>query len=245
MRPFFTYFGGKWRAARSYPDPLCSTIVEPFAGAAGYSMRHAARRVILIDLDPVVAGVWRYLIAASASEIRSLPLLDAGQSVDDLNIHDEARWLVGFWCNKGSAQPRKTISAWGRDPRYSDQFWGEKIRERVAGQVDRIRHWQVIEGDYTRAPDIRACWFIDPPYQVAGKNYKVQISDYSALGEWCRSRQGQVTVCESSGADWLPFRDFLTIKANESAHGGKVSREAIWTSGRGQTDMHFTSRGGE
>lgn len=32
LKPFWRYYGGKWRAAPSYPAPLHNTIVEPFAG---------------------------------------------------------------------------------------------------------------------------------------------------------------------------------------------------------------------
>ncbi len=35
LKPFFCYFGGKWRAAPHYPTPKHAEIVEPFAGAAG------------------------------------------------------------------------------------------------------------------------------------------------------------------------------------------------------------------
>ena len=41
LRPFFCYYGGKWRAAPKYPPPEHDTIVEPFAGAAGYATRYA------------------------------------------------------------------------------------------------------------------------------------------------------------------------------------------------------------
>jgi site-specific DNA-adenine methylase len=237
VKPFFTYYGSKWRAAGSYPAPLCETIIEPFAGAAGYSVRHYRRKVILIDLDPVVCGVWRYLISASSAEIEALPLLREGESVEDLSVSQEARWLIGFCCTKGSAKPNKTLSAWGRDPKYSAQFWGEKVRERIARQVEKIKHWTIIEGDYKEAPNVEACWFIDPPYEVAGKHYRKKFDKYSELAKWCKSRRGQAIVCEAKGAKWLPFKDHATIKANESKHGKKVSHEVIWTSGLGQRPL--------
>src|SRR5689334_5925034 len=73
LKPFWRYYGGKWRAAPRYPTPLHDTIVEPFAGAAGYSLRYPDRRVILVDAYPVIAGMWRYLIRVSADEIRRIP----------------------------------------------------------------------------------------------------------------------------------------------------------------------------
>jgi site-specific DNA-adenine methylase len=228
MKPFFTYYGGKWRAAPRYPAPICDTIIEPFAGAAGYSVRHHQKKVILIEKNPKMAAVWRYLIKSTAEEIMSLPLISEGQSVDDLNVCQEAKWFIGLNCNKGAATPCKKLSKWFKDK--PNQFWGDAWRLRVAHGVTLIKHWTLIEGDYSNAPQIKATWFIDPPYNnKAGSHYPTQVTDYSALANWCKSRQGQVMVCENEGADWLPFEPFLAIKANNSKNGGKISMESLWT----------------
>lgn len=229
---FFSYYGGKWRAAPRYPAPLYGTIIEPFAGAAGYAHRYPDHNVILVERNPKVMATWRYLLRASSEEIRALPLIEAGESVDSLPVCEEARLLIGWWLNKGSAAPCRRPSAWMRAMTHSTSFWGPQIRERIASQVDRIRHWRLIEGDYTDAPDIAATWFVDPPYIGAGKHYPTQPDDFAALGAWCRERRGQVMVCENVGATWLPFRPFLDIKGNESRTGGKVSHEALWTQHR-------------
>ena len=52
-----------------------------------------------------------------------------------------------------------------------------------------------------------ASWFVDPPYQNQGKHYHYgpENVDFAMLGNWCRTRLGQVIVCENEGADWLPF----------------------------------------
>jgi hypothetical protein len=235
IRPVFSYYGGKWRAAPRYPAPQHDTIVEPFAGSAGYASRYPDRRVVLIEKNPKIAGAWRYLLRATASEIRALPLLAQGQSVDDLPIHQEARWLIGLCVNKGAASPRKSLTAWASSSSSKSplgaEVWGSGRREQLAVSIDRIRHWTLIEGDYTAASDIVATWFIDPPYQIAGKYYPTKVQDYASLGAWCRSRRGQVMVCENVGAEWLPFTPFRDIKANESRRGGKVSREALWVNG--------------
>jgi hypothetical protein len=152
LRPFFSYYGSKWRTVPRYPAPLCREIVEPFAGSAGYSVRHAARAVTLVDSYPPVAGTWRYLIAATPEEIRRLPLIEPGQPVGDLAVCEEARWLIGWWLNKGAEMPRQTLSAWAshvdqrRTASAATQFWGPEIRERVARQVGSIKHWVVVEG---------------------------------------------------------------------------------------------------
>ena len=231
MRPFFTFYGGKWRAAPKYPQPRYDTVIEPFAGSAGFSVRNHARRVILVEKDPIIAATWRYLLRVLPSEILALPDIEPGQSVHDLGVSQEAGCLIGWWLTRGAAAPNVTRSAWGRDGRYSRQFWGDSARQRIASQVEQIRHWQLIEGDYTEAPDIEAHWFIDPPYQKAGKHYRhgSKALDFDSLGEWCRVRRGDVVACENTGAAWLPFQHLMDAKANEGRTGGKVSREAIWT----------------
>lgn len=234
LRPFWTYYGGKWRVAPRYPAPTYPRIVEPFAGAAGYSLRHAHLDVTLVDADETIAGIWTYLVSVSPAEIASLPDVPDGGTVDDVAWPcEEARWLAGFWLTRGGATPNKSASAWMRDPRYSAWSWGDKARERIASQVESIRHWTVIHGDYADAPDVPATWFVDPPYERAGTRYRMgsRSIDFAALAAWCRSRPGQVMVCEQAGADWLPFKPVFVAKANESVNGGKRSPEALWTGG--------------
>jgi 16S rRNA G966 N2-methylase RsmD len=107
-------------------------------------------------------------------------------------------------------------------------FWGERVRETIAAQVEKIRHWQLIEGDYSQCVlDGPATWFIDPPYQLAGKHYRHGSSDidFAALAAWCRTREGQVIVCENEGADWLPFEPLDAVKTTRA---GRRSREVVW-----------------
>lgn len=228
LHPFWRYYGGKWRAAPRYPAPRYDTIVEPFAGAAGYSMRYPDRRVVLVERYAVIAEMWRYLIAVPASEVRRIPTVDC---VDDLPawVPQGARSLVGFAMNDANVSPCRVLSS-GRIKRRAEgcafEGWNEARRERVAAQVEAIRHWRVIEGDYTQAPNVRATWFVDPPYNNRAGSYYVHSSlDYAALASWCRTREGQTIVCENEGATWLPFRPFA-ILAGMNGHG---SREAIWT----------------
>lgn len=169
LRPFFGFYGGKWRdTPKHYPPPRYDTIVEPFAGSAGYSVRYADRKVILGEKDEVIYGVWHYLIHVSSDEVRAIPDLEPGQSVADLDIPQEARWLVGFWLNRGASRPRTGPSAWMRDGIRPGSFWGDRVRETIALQVDSIRHWKVYNCSYETLPShVRghATWFIDPPYQ--------------------------------------------------------------------------------
>ena len=226
--PFWRYYGGKYRAAPLYPAPRHKTIIEPFAGAAGYSLRYAHHDVLLIDANEKVCGVWDYLIHASAAEILALPDLERGVSVDEYDVPQEARWLMGFWCNAGAVSPCKSPSSWNAE---HGSNWNNAGRERCARQVESIRHWRIQHGTYRDAPDIDATWFVDPPYQgKAGSHYPKGSTtiDFADLGAWCKSRPGHTMVCEGPAADWLPFEPLAKIKSNESATGGKRSVEVIW-----------------
>ncbi len=229
LRPFFGFYGGKWRdAVKHFPAPAYASIVEPFAGSAGYALRYSDRKVTLCERDPVLAGLWRYLVRVSAREILAIPDVPPGGTVDDLRICEEARWLVGFWLNRAPSRPRKSPSAWMRSGVRPGSFWGERVRTLVAAQVACIRHWQVIEGSYEAlAIAGPATWFVDPPYQEAGKHYVYGAAglDYAHLGDWCQSRRGQVIVCENVGATWLPF----TLRASvKTTRPGLRSVEALW-----------------
>lgn len=228
LKPFWRYYGGKWRAAPRYPTPKYNIIIEPFAGSAGYSMRYLDREIILVERYPAIAEMWRYLISVPSAEVMAIPLVE---SVDELPnwVPPGARYLVGFCMNAACASPCKRLSAGRKKLREMGRVyegWSEKQRYRVASQVGYIRHWKIIEGDYTMSPEVEATWFIDPPYNNrAGSYYKYHDIDYQALGLWSRERKGQVLVCENEGADWLPFKPFATLKPGLNGSG---SREVLY-----------------
>lgn len=229
LRPFFGYYGGKWRdAPRHYPPPAHGTIVEPFAGSAGYSLRYPNRNVILVERDEIIASIWRYLIKVREREILRIPDVSPYGSVDDLKCCQEARLLVGFWLNRGVERPRRTPSKWMREGERPGSFWGPKVRDRIARQLTRIRHWRIVQGNYSSVGFRGAAtWFVDPPYQNAGQHYHHGAAslDYSQLGDWCRRRRGQVIVCENEGADWLPFVSLAKVKTTRR---GQRSGEVVW-----------------
>ena len=231
MTTLFSYFGGKWKYAARYPRPEHDTIIEPFAGSAGYATAYYKRNVILVEKSPTVAALWRYLLSVKAEEVLRLPILRAGERVSDIpGLCPEARTLLGFKIGQGSQSPRDKCSPWGANE------WDEKAREKLAIQVELIRHWKIIEGDYTKAPDVKATWFIDPPYQVEGFRYMASGNaiDFPALGAWCRSRKGLVMVCENAGADWLPFVPLYEMQGStrtveaDGKPGAKKSVEVLW-----------------
>lgn len=240
LRPFFPYYGSKWLLAPRYEAPRFDRIVEPFAGGAGYSLRYPSRDVVLCDLDPIICALWRYLIGASRKEILALPLMELGQSTDDLSVCQEAKWLIGFWLNPASANGgNKTLSKWSRQNLIErpGSVWSARTRSRIARQVPAIRHWTVIEGNYADL-DVSepATWFVDPPYQAAGRHYRKGSKDidFAHLGAWCRSLPGQVAVCENDGADWLPFEP---VHSGRSQVKGRKSAEVVYLQGASQQTL--------
>lgn len=244
------FFGSKYRIAKLYPPPEHDTIVEPFAGSAGYAMRWHERRVVLVEKSPEIAGVWRYLIHPKTTErsILRIPLLGPDDTVDGLKgLSEEQRWLIGMNINAGSDRPRNNMSRFAVEYRPPwptkkckgttgphegfENFWGEKRRARIARQVESIKHWHVIEGSYEQVGNVRATWFVDAPYVCAGRSYKHSKIDRKALAAWCRSRWGQVMVCEGEGASWLPFEPFGVFKSTPGKKRPNVVREFVWMGG--------------
>lgn len=215
----WSYYGTKKSIASHYPKPLYDTIVESFCGAAQYSLYgdNWAKNVILVDKYPVVTGVWNYLINSSKEDILKLPDLNVGDNVDDFKqLIDEEKWLIGFCINPASAMPKKTSRPRSR--------WNKNKIE-IANTLYKIKHWKVVTGEYNCVGNLEATWYIDPPYQYGGIYYRMNNKhiNYAELGEWCKSRNGQVIVCENTKADWLEFKPLVEL------HGQlHKTTEAIW-----------------
>lgn len=214
LKPFFSYFGSKWRLSPKYPDPIHSKIIEPFAGSACYSLLHFNKEIILYDVYDKIVQLWNYLINVSEKEINKLPLLCAGEEIPNY-LTEEQKILIGFWVSKATTRPQhkqsnykcesgKSLSDYG--------FWSNRIRTRISSQLKYIRHWKVKHSNYNLIDDQQCTWFIDPPYQIGGEHYKHNQIDYSDLSTWCKNRKGQIIVCENNDADWLPFVPFYTTK---------------------------------
>ena len=219
----FPYFGRKGVLAKYYPQPKQDTIVEPFAGSAAYALHNNnwKRDVILVDSNERLVRLWNWLINdATEDGVAALPNVVKGAPLDG----DEP-WVdvVRMSGSSESWGGKRTVTGW------MERDW-PKYRKQITGSLHKIRHWQVIHGDYTDAPDIEATWFVDPPYQKIKYGYLETRDgfDYPALGEWCRSRSGLVIVCETDDADWLPFR---TLKEIKTINNTKRT-EVVWTTGR-------------
>lgn len=230
LRPFFSYFGSKYRLAKHYSEPKYDQIVEPFAGSAGYSLFYPDREVFLVDAYEPIVELWQYLIKVKPKEILSLPLGPFSKD-NPIETHVEcsaARLLIGFWATESQTYAsRYSMAGPKRRKNGIGGNWTEQKRQLIAEQLQYISHWQVRLGDYTQIDNFRATWFVDPPYQKAGKRYKCNDINFSQLGDWCKSRKGQAIVCEQQGADWLPFTELRAYK-NAS---NKPYTEVVWEKG--------------
>jgi hypothetical protein len=225
VRPFLNFYGGKWKLARRLGQPQHDHVIEAFAGSAGYSVYWCPPRVTLIEKDPTLVGIWQYLQRVSPQEVMAIPVeIDHVYELPP-SVCQEARDLIGFWLNRGMSQPAKQRSQWARSEAYRHLFWGQQIRYRIASQLEKIRHWTIIHGDYTNAPDVTAHWHVDAPYQEAGEFYKHNDLDREALAEWCKRRRGFLQVCEANGADWMPFKPFTHVTTPRK---NRFSAEALF-----------------
>lgn len=224
----FDYYGSKNQLAKMYPEPEYGLIIEPFAGSAAYSMHWLQKRqelkCVLVEKSDRVVGMWNWLKTASEPDIDKL----------------FSECVLG----------QKTTNPFIMSMQTSNAFFNcrymtinQRMVNRVSSMVKRMKTFlpvmervTVIHGDYARIPNVEATWFIDPPYQPVGDSIRgngydkkskctPEFIDFNALGEWCKSRTGQVIVCEQEGANWLPFRVLREAKNSQN----RKYREMIWT----------------
>jgi hypothetical protein len=233
----FIYYGRKHRIAPLYDQPRHPLVIEPFAGAAAYSMFHLAtiERVLLIEKDERVATLWERLLAMEPEDVMKIPVPRSGDDTSDFLLMTAA-------ASNGVAQSRR-MTVTDRMPKCI-----RAMLARIASILPEAkRKVTVVCGDYSDAPDVEATWFIDPPYQVTvppggtsrpqGMGYargcrSVDL-DYEALAGWCQSRRGQVLVCEQAGATWLPFRSVGV--SFDSAN--RPLREVAWRNAGRETPL--------
>jgi len=220
----FSYYGSKSKIVQYYPSPTCDKIIEPFAGSARYSLRYWEKDILLVDKYKVIVDVWHYLQQASASDILGLPILEQGQFLTDFNLSESEKLFMGFIIACAGITPRNKISPFV----YRDLSSRLKFRiKETAANLYKIKHWKIIHGSYEDLENENATWFIDPPYQIGGNHYRESNKnlDFNSLANWCKSRNGQVIVCENTKATWMNFKPILQIQGVSNTN----TTEAIWT----------------
>jgi len=214
----FSYYGSKSKIVSKYPSPTHDLIIEPFAGSARYALKYWEKDVILVEKFDKVYRVWKYLQSVSPNDILNLPDVEPSKELSKVdgfsNLSDEEKWLIGFCVNRGSNAPKN----------FAGKFcnWN-KDKIRISNDLHKIKHWDIRFGTYSDLKSYNATWYIDPPYQKMGVLYKENSINYAELGKWCKSRNGQVIVCENEGADWLNFSFLVSLGGQR-----KTSKEVIW-----------------
>ena len=216
----WSYYGSKSRVVDLYPRPLHNKIIEPFAGSARYSLKYWENDILLVDKYDVVIKVWHYLQKCSPKDILGLPQLTEGLDISKLNISDEEKMFLGINAGVASVSPRNKVSSFiGQQNGRYNKF---KI---IAANLYKIKHWKIIQDDFSNIENKIATWFIDSPYQFGGMAYIENKIDFNYLGQWSKERIGQVIVCENMKANWLPF---VPLSVSRGANGRNTT-EAIWT----------------
>ena len=215
----FSYYGSKSKIVDYYPPPKHKKIIEPFAGSARYSLKYWQNDVLLVDKYPVIVEVWNYLKNASEQDIKGLPKLNTGQTIDDYYLSDIERKFMGFMVQDGTTGMRRTASY------FAVKRMDEKFNF-IIENLHKIKHWKIKLGSYDEIENEEATWFIDPPYQFGGHEYKCsnKTIDFNKLAEWCKTRNGQAIVCENTKATWLPFKPMKEMQGTMFK-----TTEAIWS----------------
>lgn len=217
----WSYYGAKTNIIDHYPPPKCDKIIEPFAGTARYALKYFEKDILIVDRYLVIINIWKWLQKCSKNDIVKLPDMKFGDHVDDYNFDcEEAKNLMGFMIGFMTESPRKTATIRMQQRPNSINY----TKNRIANNLYKIKHWTVRTGSYENIENQEATWFIDPPYQFGGSHYKFSEIDYSHLSSWCKSREGQVMVCETTGADWMDFKPMAIHKTRRG-----FQKEAIWS----------------
>ena len=230
--PLFKWFGSKWLSSKRLPPPEYDTIVEPFAGSAGYSLRHHEKHVLLCESDPNLYALWTWLTGeATEASIREIPIgIPEGTDIRTLGLSDGQALLLKTWQRTNNVGNCWTISPWGNKPGQ----WTANTRARVASEAEAVKHWDVARDglEVIRICTQAVTWFVDPMYQY-NYQYRQPPIDYALLAARLRDARGQKIVCEAvcpktgKVPDWLPFvpwaeRVTSRRKANQSHHSKEL-----------------------
>jgi site-specific DNA-adenine methylase len=225
----FYYYGAKNTLSRYYPSPQYQTIVEPFGGSAAYSCYHLSKdenlRAIICEKNPEVCDAWEWLMGCSEQDVIDYPTPEIGEQAFDFLIKT---------CSASNASAKcKSMKFTDRVKRVFE------IQKRKILKLLPIRdRITFIRGDFRDLDNYEATWFIDPPYQVVSANPKTIFPagdgyafdcgasrlDFGELANYCKSRNGQVIVCEKNGATWMDFQPFHQNKTSLN----NIYKEVIW-----------------
>lgn len=176
--------------------------------------------------------MWKYLIKeCTPQRIREFPDYKKGEKINGKKpkgkpFSNTEKLFLSLFLFYGNGGTRKSISGCFFKP------FNTSTKRRIIENLGKIKKWRILKyTEYYRIMNRKATWFIDPPYQRAGKLYTngSKDIDYKKLSSWCIDRKGQVIVCEENCAKWLPFRP---VKGKGAVGNTKSKNgEAVWIRG--------------
>lgn len=208
QRSPFRYPGGKtwlvphiYRWLHSLPAAP-HLFVEPFAGGAitglTVAFERLADQVLLVELDPDVASVWRVILNGKGEELASqilafemtLENVKATLATKPRTLKDRAfatllrnRVQHGGILAPGASLMNKGENGRGVGSRWYPSTLAQRVRA-IAAIKQRIK-CQNSDGFRSIAEhsdDPKAVFFVDPPYTVAGRRlYRYSEIDHEAL----------------------------------------------------------------
>jgi DNA adenine methylase len=232
QRSLFRYPGGKtWLVPRarlwleSQPK-TARLLVEPFAGGGIIGLtamfEGLAEHVLFVELDPIVAAVWRVLADGDGPRLaqrivefectrENVVSLMASEVKDDLDqafltiVRNRTTrggiLAVGAGLIKDGENGKGITSRWYPDTlarRINDIH---EIRDRMTVVVD---DGLAVIAKHLDDPD--AVFFVDPPYTAGGKNagsrlYGANDLDHSRLFDLCASARGDFLMTYDNSVD--------------------------------------------
>jgi DNA adenine methylase len=231
----FRYPGGKtwllpylWCWLESFSEKP-SLFFEPFAGGAVASLTVAeqdlARRILMVELDPDVASVWKTVLNSQNSQWlaeRISSFCMSRENVDALlAVEPTYEWQIAFRTivrnrvNRGGilAPGAGMINEGERSKGLMSRWYPQTLVKRIA-RIQKVRQRiKFVEGDGLRwirrlKNQSEVYYFIDPPYTASDTKVGARLYRFSELNHHALWTQ----VAETKGQFLMTYDDRVEVR---------------------------------
>jgi DNA adenine methylase len=243
----FRYPGGKtwlipeirqWLRSQSVQP---RRLIEPFAGGAIVGLTAAfenlVQNVVLVELDPGVASVWKAILGQDGSWLAN-QILDfelTAKAVNEVlkskpgNVKEQAFHTIlrNRTSHGGIMAPGSGTINQGENGRgISSRWYPETLAKRICDIVNLKDRIEILEQDGTKIiqshlEDQQTVFFIDPPYTVAGKRAGRRLYTFHEV-----DHDELFSLCQLISGDFLMTYD-NTEEVHRMAHRYGFDMEAI------------------